>query len=74
MLEGRKLVRLEDVKDFSDIYWWTPEEQEAVMEMSRTAISAEDIVALTQVEGWVPAEEVMAELEEMLKQFDQRNP
>lgn len=65
-----KIVKLEDLKDYSEIYWWKPEEQAQVMALAKAALTAEDMAALTEVDGWEPVEVALAEMEEAQKQYD----
>jgi hypothetical protein len=61
-----------DWKNFPEPRELTPEERKEIMEKLKDSITVEDVVALTQIDGWVSFEEALQEMEEAQKQFDQR--
>ncbi|HEY7427528.1 MAG TPA: hypothetical protein VH682_25065 [Gemmataceae bacterium] len=51
----------------------SPEELKEAYALAKASITAEDLQGYTELEEGVPAEEVLAELEEMQKQFENKS-
>ena len=69
-----KLLRPEEVTTFPPIRDLTPEELAEVYRMATAAFTADDLQCFTELDEGVCAEEFIAELEELQKQFDQGKP
>jgi hypothetical protein len=67
-----KILRLEELTAFTELrYELSPEELKEAYALARAAFTADDLQRYTEVDDGVPAEEVLAEMEEAQKQFDQ---
>ena len=51
----------------------SPEELKEAYALAKAAITAEDLQGYTELEEGVPVDEVLAELEEMHKQYEKRS-
>ncbi len=51
---------------------WTPEETAEAYRLCREAFTAADLQKYTELDEGIPAEEVLAEMEKMLRQADTR--
>jgi hypothetical protein len=67
-----KILRPEEVKSFPDQRDLNPEELKEAQALARAAFTAEDLQRYTEVLEGVPADDVLRELEEAQKQFEQR--
>jgi hypothetical protein len=71
-----KIVRPEEITDFAAFFkkeWreLTPEELKEAYALARASFTAADLQKYTELDEGVPAEELLAELEELQEQFDQ---
>jgi hypothetical protein len=66
-----KILRPEEVTTFPEIRDLTPEELAEAYRLAKAAFTADDLQRYTELDEGVPAEELLAELEEAQKQFDQ---
>ena len=67
-----KILRLEEITTFPDIRdELSPEELKEAYALAKAAFTADDLQRYTEVDEGLPAEEVLAEMEEAQKQFDQ---
>ena len=64
-------LRPEEVTSFPETRDLSPEELKEAYALARAAFTAEDLHRYTEKLQGVPAEEVLRELEEAQKQFDQ---
>jgi hypothetical protein len=69
-----KILRPEEVTSFPERRDFSPEELKEAHALARAAFTAEDLQRYTEVLEGVPAEDVVRELEEVQKQFEQRPP
>jgi hypothetical protein len=67
-----KILRPEEVTTFPEIRELTPEELKEVYRLGRESFTAADLQRYTELDEGIPFEEVLAELEEMLRQHDQK--
>jgi hypothetical protein len=67
-----KILRPEDVKVFPEIRELSPEELKEAYALARAAFTAEDLQRYTEEEEGVPMEEVLKEMEEDQRKFDQK--
>jgi hypothetical protein len=67
-----KIVRLSELTSFPELRELSPEELAEAYRLAREAFTAADLQLYTETDEGVPAEEVLAELEEILKQREQR--
>ncbi len=51
----------------------TPEEHKEMLALSRAAFTADDLQLFTELDEGIPAEDVLVEMEEMLRQYEQRS-
>lgn len=65
-----KIVRLEDVTAFPEFRDMTPEELKEGYHLARAAFTAADLQKYTVIDEGVPAEQLLAELEEMVNQHE----
>jgi hypothetical protein len=70
-----KILRLSEVtpefwRDF-EFRELSPEELKEAYALAKAAFTAEDLQRFTELDTGVPAEDFLAELEELQKQFDQ---
>ena len=63
-----KILRPEEVTEFPPIREYTPEEMKEAYALARAAFTAEDLQRYTELDEGVPAEQVLAELEEEERQ------
>ncbi len=66
-----KILRLEEVTDYPEPREWTPEELKEAYALARAAFTAADLQRYTEPLVGVPAEEVLRELEESQRRFDE---
>lgn len=70
-----KILRPEEVtpEDFKKLRWdpLTPEELKEVYALARAAFTAADLQKFTEIDEGIDAWEVLAELEEAQRQFEQ---
>lgn len=67
-----KIVKLSEFKGPFDFRELTPEELKEAYAMAKAAFTAEDLQKYTELDEGVPMEEVLAELEEILREHNQR--
>jgi hypothetical protein len=68
------ILRLSEVTELPPFRELTPEELAEAYALARAAFTAEDLQRYTETDEGIPVEEVMAELEETQRQFDQASP
>jgi hypothetical protein len=67
-----KILRPHEVTDMRNLKWTlTPEELKEAYRLARESFTAADLQQFTELDEGIPAEEVLAELEEAQRQFDQ---
>jgi hypothetical protein len=66
-----KILRPEQVTTYPESRDLTPEEIKEAYALARAAFTAEDLQRYTEVLEGVPAEDVLRELEEAQKQYEQ---
>lgn len=66
-----KLVRLEDLKSFPEPREFTPEEVAEAYRLGRESFTAADLQKYTELDEGIPADQVLAELEEIVRQAEQ---
>jgi hypothetical protein len=66
-----KLLRPEEITTFPEIREFTPEEMAEAYRLAREAFTAADLQKYTELDEGIPAEEVLREMEEQQKPFDQ---
>jgi hypothetical protein len=69
-----KILRPEEVTSFPEARAFSADELKQAYALARAAFTADDLQRYTEVLEGVPAEEVLRELEEAQKQFEQRLP
>jgi hypothetical protein len=67
-----KILRPEEVTVFPEIWDLTPEELKEAYRLGREPFTAADLQRYTELDEGIPFEEVLAELEEAQRQFDQK--
>ena len=67
-----KILRPEEVTVFPEIWDLTPEELKEAYRLARESFTAADLQKYTELDEGIPFEEVLAELEEAQRQFDQK--
>ena len=67
-----KILKPSEVTTFPPPRDLSPEELAEAYALAKAAFTAEDLQRYTELEEGIPAEEVLAELEEAQKHFDQR--
>jgi len=69
-----KIYRIDEPIDWSKVRWepLSPEEEKEALALARAAFTAEDLQKYTELDEGVPADEVIAELEEVQRQVDER--
>ena len=67
-----KIYRLGEVPFKPADREFTPEELAEAYRLAKAAFTVEDLVEYTDLDPGVPAEELMAELEEVQKQIDEK--
>jgi hypothetical protein len=69
-----KILRPEEVTDYSQLITrdLTPEELAEAYALARAAFTAADLQEYTEVDDVIPAEDVVHEMEEAQKQFDEK--
>ncbi len=67
-----KIVRPEEVATFPPFRELTPEELQEAYRLARESFTAADLQKYTELDEGIPFEEVLAELEEAQRQFDQK--
>jgi hypothetical protein len=67
-----KILRPEEVTVFPEFRELTPEELKEAYRLGREAFMAADLQRYTELDEGIPFEEVLAELEEAQRQFDQK--
>jgi hypothetical protein len=67
-----KIVRLSELTSFPELRELSPEELAEAYRLAREAFTAADLQLYTETDEGVPAADVLAELEEILKQREQR--
>jgi len=65
-----KILRPHEVtaENFPQIREFTPEEQKEALALAKAAFTADDLQKFTEVDEGIPMEEVIAEMEKMLRQ------
>jgi len=66
-----KILRPEEVTTFPEPRELSPEEMKEVYALARAAFTAADLQRYTELDEGVPADEILAEMEEVQKQADQ---
>lgn len=69
-----RIVRLEDEPYIPGKPPLTPEEVAEAYRLAREAFTAADLQRHTEIEEGIPFEQMLAELEEAQKQFDEKAP
>jgi hypothetical protein len=69
-----KIVRLSELKSIPELKELTPDELAEAYRLAREAFTAEDLQLFTETDEGVPAEQVLAELEEILRKKEQKAP
>jgi hypothetical protein len=69
-----RILRPEEVTSFPEPRNLSPDEVKEAYALARAAFTAEDLQRYTEVFEGVSAEDVLRELEEAQKQFEQRPP
>jgi hypothetical protein len=68
-----KILRPEEVTNMKDLKWeLTPEELQEAYRLAREAFTAADLQKFTELDDGIPADEVLAEMEERQRQADQK--
>jgi len=67
-----KILKPSEVTTFPPPRDLSPEELAEAYALAKAAFTAEDLQRYTELDEGIPAEEVLAELEEAQKHFDQR--
>jgi hypothetical protein len=68
-----KILRPEEVANMKDLKWeLTPEELKEAYRLAREAFTAADLQKFTELDDGIPADEVLAEMEERQRQTDQK--
>jgi hypothetical protein len=67
-----KIIRLSEATSLPEFRELTPEELAEAYKLARAAFTAEDLQRYTEVDEGIPMEDVLAELEEVQKQFDEK--
>jgi len=67
-----KILKPSEVTTFPPPRDLSPEELAEAYALAKAAFTAEDLQRYTELDEGIPAEEVLAELEEVQQQFDQR--
>jgi hypothetical protein len=67
-----KILRPEEVTVFPEIWDLTPEELKEAYRLARESFTAADLQRYTELDEGISADEVLAELEEAQRQFDQK--
>jgi len=66
-----KILRPEEVTTFPEPRELSPEEMKEAYALARAAFTAADLQRYTELDEGVPADEILAEMEEVQKQADQ---
>jgi hypothetical protein len=69
-----KILRPEEVTSFPEPRELSAEELKEVYALARAAFTADDLQRYTEIDEGIPAEAVLAEMEEVQKRADQRTP
>jgi hypothetical protein len=67
-----KILRPEEVTVFPEFREFSPEEMKEAYALAKAAFTIEDLLRFTEIVEEVPAEDVLAELEESQRKADQR--
>jgi hypothetical protein len=67
-----RILRPEEVTTFPEFRELTPEELKEAYRLARESFTAADLQRYTELDEGIPADVVLAELEEAQKQFDQK--
>jgi hypothetical protein len=67
-----KILRPEEVKEFPEFRELTPDELKEAYRLARESFTAADLQKYTELDEGIPADQVLAELEEAQRQFDQK--
>jgi hypothetical protein len=67
-----KILRLSEVTSFPEARELTPEELAEAYRLARESFTAADLQKYTELDPGVPADEFLAELEEIQRQYDQK--
>lgn len=67
-----KIQRLEDITELPPFRELTPEELKEAYALARASFTAEDLQRFTEIDEGVPMEEVIAELEQIQREFAPR--
>lgn len=70
-----KIIRLEDVTDFSalDYSEATPEEKAKILALAKDSFTAADLQEYTELDEGVPMEDVLTELEEIRRNAQKKS-
>jgi anion-transporting ArsA/GET3 family ATPase len=72
-----RILRAEEVtaEDFKNLTWrkLTPEELKDAYALAKASFTAADLQQFTELDEGIPAEEVLKELEELQRQYDEQN-
>jgi len=69
-----RILRLSEVTEFPEMKELTPEERAEALALAKAAFTAEDLQRYTELDEGVPMEEVLQQMEEVQRGFDQRSP
>lgn len=69
-----EILKPEEVTTFPKIRQLSPEVLAEVYRLGRAEFTAEDLQKYSEVDEGIPVEDILHELEEQQKQFDQKNP
>jgi hypothetical protein len=69
-----KILRPSEVTSWPKPRELSPEELAEAYALAKAAFTAEDLQRYTELDEGVPAEEVLAELEEIQQQFEKKSP
>ncbi len=68
-----KIQRLSELTSWPEFRELSPEELKEAYALAKAAFTAEDLQRYTELDEGVPAEDVLAELEEIQNQFEKNN-
>jgi hypothetical protein len=68
-----RIVRLEDLKEWPEPRELSAEELKEAYALAKASFTAADLQRYTEIDEGVPMDEFLAELEEIQREFDQRN-
>ena len=67
-----KILRLEELTSLPEPKKWSPEDLQAAYALAKAAFTADDLQRHTEIDEGVPVEQVLAEMEAVQAQADQR--